>query len=129
MAAAKCLHETSGEQLPTLLLSRYNLTKNWAARASLIMRALKYSRTSEDAVKLALDALSDKSKIVRYRACMFLAVAQRAGLLKVLTSKVDGYPSSSREDHLAAIDAFEARNQHYFIDRDHSRRTFLDVWK
>ena len=57
---------------------------------------------------------------------MLLAYSLRADLLEELKSLVaDGAPS--RDDLLAAIDAIEHQNHHYFADRTHSGMVRMSI--
>lgn len=119
------LVETLGDKLPDEALRRYKLTKKWGHRTHLVYALTRYAKTSKTAVELGLLASTDKSKVVRYRALMLLALAQDQSTLEKLESLLPTIPSVSKADLLAAIDAIKCKNQHYFIDRDHSGRVFL----
>jgi len=114
-----------GEKFPALLLEKYKRSRKLGERASCVHHATKYANANAAAYQLGLDALRDKSKVVRYRACLLLAVAQRREAILSLKALVTA--NLSREDALAAIDALEHRNQHYFVDREHSGKVTLNV--
>jgi hypothetical protein len=107
------------------LLEKYKRSSKLGQRASCVYHATKYAKVNVAAYQLGLEALRDKSKVVRYRACLLLAVAQRPEAIPSLKALV--ISNLSREDALAAIDAIEHRNQHYFADREHSGKVTLNV--
>lgn len=122
--AAKAL-SVLGLEFPKLLLAKYRNSKKWGERLSCVYHASKYALASEDAYELAIEALADKSKKVRYQACLLLAVAQRSTALEPLATLLSDRESS--EDAKAAIDAIKHRDHNYFADRDHSGMVKLNV--
>ena len=117
-----------GQELPTILREKYHETKNWGARSSLVYHAIRYSREVEDAVQLGLEALSDRSKHVRYRACMLLAYSlNKSALEKLKELATNSKDPKTVSDAIAAIDAIEEGNSDYFLDRDHSGKIKLRV--
>ena len=122
--AVKALSEL-GLEFPKLLIAKYRNSKKWRERMSCVYHASKYALTSDDAYELAIEALEDKSKKVRYQACLLLAVAQNAAALAPLESLLSN--SESYEDAKAAIDAIKFKNHNYFADRDHSGMVKLNV--
>jgi len=126
-AAAQELRSELGESLPDRLLLRYPTTKRWAARTALVYHCIRYASTSTAATDLALLALADKSRAVRYRACMLLACSQRRDLVPKLQVAAERVPPDTKADLMAAIDAIESENQDYFVDRDHSGMVFLVI--
>ena len=111
-----------GVDIPRTLPKHYDESRSWRARVSCVFFAVPYARDSEDAVALGIKALSDRSRIVRYRACSLLAYSLREDILphlKVLLSHSD---PSTREDARATIDAIEHKNHHWFMDREHTGR-------
>jgi hypothetical protein len=121
------LRQLSGDRLPTLLLEKYRAGGNADVRAACVFHATRYARTVDDAVQLGLEALFDRSNTVRYRACLLLAYSQVQRALPVLHKAKEKLPVQSRGDVLAAIDAIESGNHHYFVDRDHSGKVTLNV--
>ena len=57
----------------------------------------------------------------------YLAYALRAGALPPLTALLQHTDSRTREDADRAIDAIRNQNHRYFVDRDHSGRSFWVV--
>jgi hypothetical protein len=114
-----------GDRFPALLREKYKGSRNLGERASCVYHATKFAKVNAAAYQLGIEALHDKSKVVRYRACLLLAVAQRREAIPLLKALVTS--DSSREDALAAIDALEHGNQHFFVDREHSGKVTLNV--
>ena len=109
-----------GDELPKLLLEKYRSSKNWKVRSSCVYHAIRYARSISEAIQLGIEALSDKSYAVRYRACMLLAYSlNRKALpsLKAVEEKTK-HPETAK-DIRAAIDAVENQDSDYFVDRDH----------
>lgn len=116
-----------GVSLPPLLLEKYRSSKKWQTRCSCVYHAIRYSRDDENTFQLGIEALSDKSKVVRYRACMLLACSLKKDALSALRELASR--SSDRETQAnahAAIDAIENQNTNYFVDRDHSGKVRLN---
>ena len=110
-----------GNRFATLLLERYRVARKYQVRCSCVYHATRYARESEDAVTLGREAVRDRSRPVRYRACMLLAYSLRRDLLKELREQLEtAGPRSNPDDLAAAIDAIESGNSSYFVDRDHS---------
>jgi len=109
-----------GEQVLPYFLEAYPKAKRWQQRASFLYRAISYARTSEIAVKLGLLGLFDRSKEVRYRACMLLACSLRKDCLPSLHQALETATGETISDIEAAIDAIESTNHNYFVDREHS---------
>jgi len=86
---------------------------------------MRYSRTHHAAYQLGVEALRDRSKHVRYRACMLLSVAQREEAIAPLRALLDD--PDSAQDAKAAIEALERRDQSLFVDREHSGKVVLRV--
>ena len=112
---------TLGTGFPTLLLERYRASKAWRVRRSCVYHALRYARGSDDAVQLGREALQDRSKPVRHRACELLAYSLRKDVISELKQAL---ATTKRADEIgdlrAAINAIEHGNHHYFVDREHS---------
>ncbi len=114
-----------GDRLPELLLEKYRHSKKWGERISCVYHAIKYAKANKAAYQLGIEAIRDKSKKVRYRACMLLAVSQNKSSIAALEQLLNDKDSS--EYAAAAIDAIENDNHHYFVDRDHSDMVTLNV--
>lgn len=117
-----------GDELPELLLDKYKAAKKWGERSSCVYHSIRYARCSSAAVKLGVEALSDKSRVVRYRACMLLAYSLDKTVLPDLKSmEVATNDEETLRDLKAAIDAIESENSDYFVDREHSGKVHLKV--
>jgi hypothetical protein len=116
------IRKISGDRFPYYLHMKYRKSKRMAQRASCVFFASGYARSSEDAFQLGLEALHDKSQVVRYRACGLLAFAQNLRAMPFLRLALEKFESHqvTRADVSAAIDAIENKNHHYFHDRKHS---------
>jgi hypothetical protein len=117
-----------GNSLPSLLLGKFRSSKKWQVRSSCVYHAIRYARSSSDSVQLGLEALSDRSYVVRYRACMLLAYSLNRDALPSLRMAAE--KSTHAEticDIRAAIDALENSNSDYFVDRDHTGNMTLTV--
>lgn len=117
-----------GSQLPQHLLRRLRTARNWKARSSCVCHAIRYAPDSESAVALGLEAIRDRSKVVRYRGGMLLAFAQAKQAVPALRAALEALGDApGAEDLLAAIDAIEGDNPNYFVDRDHSGKVTLTI--
>ena len=116
---------TLGDKLPGLLLKKYRSSNKWGERASCVYHAIKYAHKNQDAFQLGIESIKDKSKKVRYRACMLLAVSQNTKAISYLKPLLN--VSGSHEDVKAAIDAIKHKNHNYYVDRDHSGKVTLNV--
>jgi HEAT repeat protein len=117
------IHELSklGDRLPSVLLGRYRSAKKWQVRCSCVYHAISYSRDVDDAVQLGIEALSDKSKVVRYRSCMLLAYSLKKEALPALQEiKLKITDTETPANVNAAIDAIENQNSNFFVDRHHT---------
>ena len=74
-----------------------------------------------------IEALSDKATLVRYRACGLLACSLRPDALRHLRSLLTHPDERTVADARTAMDAISGRNHSYFVDRDHSGRSFWQV--
>jgi hypothetical protein len=126
--AADRLRDILGDEVPKHLLARYRSQRSWRPRSSYVYHALRYARQSEAAIELGKLAVTDKSSVVRYRACMLLAYSLRRELLPFLEQELPrAADEKTRGDIAAAMDAIVEQNQHYFADRDHSEKVTLNI--
>lgn len=116
-----------GAAVVPYLLEAYPSARRWQGRTALVFHAIRFARVSEAAFALGCQALGDKSYMVRYRACMVLAYALRPDALPALGALLQHTDSRTREDAARAMDAIRSQNHHYFVDRDHSGRSFWVV--
>jgi hypothetical protein len=116
-----------GPTVVPYLTEAYTRSKRWQGRVALVFHAIRHARASEAAFQLGLQALGDRSHLVRYRACMVLAYSLRPEALPALAAAARHEDERTAEDARAAIDAIEHRNHHYFVDRDHSGKSYWEV--
>jgi hypothetical protein len=116
-----------GDAVVPHLLEAFATFRAWQGRTALVFHALRYARTSENAFRLGALGCRDRSYMVRYRACGLLAYSQRADALPHLEPLLQHRDARTAEDARAAIDAIRSRNHHYFVDRNHSGRSFWTV--
>ena len=76
---------------------------------------------------LGRKAIGDKSYMVRYRACMVLAYSLRTEAIPALQPLLQHADTRTREDAARALDAIQHQNHHYFVDTQHSGRSFWVV--
>ena len=112
--------------LPALLLGKYQRSRAWQERASCVYHAIKFARESQEAFELGVNALRDKSKVVRYRAAMLLAISQRREAIPHL-QQLQTLGGTSAADAKAALQAIESGNQNLFVDRDGSGMVTLQI--
>jgi hypothetical protein len=116
-----------GVSIVPYLLEAYPVFRKANGRVSLVFHSIRYARTSDEAFRLGVQALSDKATLVRYRACGLLAYSQRPDAVPHLKALLTHADAHTVEDARAAIDAIASRNHHYFVDRGHSGRSFWQV--
>jgi hypothetical protein len=116
-----------GAAVVPYLAEAYPTFRKWQGRRALVYHSIRYARASDEAFQLGLQALSDKATQVRYRACALLAYSQRRDALPHLAPLRDHPDHATAADARAAIDAIARGNHHYFIDRDHTGRSFWQV--
>lgn len=113
-----------------LLFQLYSRAKDWRIRSACVYYAMPYARDERLAVDLGVEALSDRSKIVRNRASQLLAYSLNERALPFLEKgrRCDAI-SNSHADFDAAIDAIRYKNSDYFVDRSHSGMIAMRVNK
>ena len=120
------LRKKLGNRLPSLLFEKYKSSKQWKIRRSCVYHSIRYARESDDAVRLGIVAIEDKSKVVRYRACMLLAYAlKKETIFSLKQAEKKFLDKESLDNFSAAIDAIENQNSNFFVDRGHSGRIFF----
>ena len=111
----------AGAAAVQLFLQEYPSARSWKQRASFVYHSIPHARTCRAAVALASLALSDRSRHVKYRACMLLACAQDPTTLDLLREHAMSEQHPETQGHIrAAIDAIENGNHNFFVDREHS---------
>ena len=116
-----------GIEVVPFLAEYYPRARKWQGRAALVFHSVRYARTSEAAFQLGLAALQDKATVVRYRACGLCAYSLRQEAIPRLKALLLHQDRETAADAKAAIDAISSRNHHFFVDRDHSGRSFWNV--
>lgn len=108
-------------------LEAYPVLKRAQARVSLLFYATGFARVSEEAFRLGLLGCQDRASLVRYRACGLLAYSLRSEALPALDALLGHSDRKTSADAIAAGDAIRSGNHHYFVDRQHSNKTFWVV--
>ena len=116
-----------GEAIVPFLAKAYPSFRKSQGRVALVFHALGFARSSECAFQLGLAALGDRATLVRYRACGLLAYSLRREALPHLTKLLLHKEAKTVDDAKAAVDAIRHQNHHYFVDRNHSGRSFWQV--
>jgi hypothetical protein len=116
-----------GKDVLPYLLEFFPRAKKWQSRRAIVFHAINHARTSEDAFKLGLAAIKDKSTMVRYRGCCVLANSLREDAIPHLIELLDHKDSKTVEDARAAIDAIKNQNHQLFYDRTHSGKIVWSV--
>jgi hypothetical protein len=116
-----------GAEVVPYLADAYRSFRKWQGRASLVFHSIRHARASDDAFRLAVEALSDKASQVRHRACGLLAYSQKNEAIAHLKPLLQHADARTVEDAKAAIDAITRRNHHFFVDRGHTGRAFWQV--
>jgi hypothetical protein len=116
-----------GVAVVPFLAEAYAAFRKWQGRVSLVFHSIRHARVSDDAFRLGVAALADKATLVRYRACGLLAYSLRQEAIPHLEPLLQHADARTVADAKAAIDAITCRNHHYFIDRDHTGRSFWQV--
>lgn len=104
------------------LREAYPTFSRWQGRVSLVYHSIRYSRVSDDAFLLGLEALNDRATLVRYRACALVAYSLRKDALFALNKLLSHSDPKTVEDARAAVTAINSQNHHLFVDRDNSGR-------
>jgi hypothetical protein len=125
--AISALNRLYGADLPTYLFDLYKKSKKREVRAACLYYCFRDAKSSSSAKDMAFAALHDKSQQVRYRACQLLAYSLDKSLMPKLESHRKTIAASSLNDLDAALDAIAHQNQHYFKDRQHSGKIFMEL--
>ena len=108
-------------------LEVYPGMRHWMGRTGLVYTAMKFAMVDPDARRLGVMALGDRSKHVRYRAAMLLAVSGAPDTLPALEAALDHPSRETREDAAAAIAAIREGNPDLFLDRRRTGRVHLQI--
>jgi HEAT repeat protein len=116
-----------GERVLPFFEEFFQRAKKLEARRNIAFHCIGYARTNEYAFRIGLEAIGDRSTVVRYRGCCILGYSLRREALPALQKLLAHSDAKTAEDARAAIDAIRNGNHHYFIDRRHSGQIFWDV--
>lgn len=116
-----------GSAVVPYLAEFYTRCGKWQGRASLLFHSIRFARDSEAAFQLGVEALQDKSAVVRYRACSLLAYSLRVDALQHLDPLLRHSDAKTSADAKAAIQAIRTRNHHLFVDRNRTGQSFWVV--
>ena len=116
-----------GARVMPFLAELFPNAKWFQVRRDIAFHAIRFACESAASLSIGRMAVGDKSGVVRYRGCCVLAYSLRPDVLPVLEEHL-GHADPQTVEHVrAAIDAIESGNHHYFVDRDHSGRSFWSV--
>jgi hypothetical protein len=96
-------------------------------RRDIAFHAIRFARTNAAAFEIGRMAVEDKSGIVRYRGCGIIAYSLRPDALPIPRQQIAHPDPKTVDDVEAAIDAISNGNHHYFVDRQHTGKTFWSV--
>jgi hypothetical protein len=116
-----------GASYVDVLKELYHSSKSRKIRAACIYYCFGQAKSNKSATSLALEALADKSKIVRFRACQLLAYSLNQDILPQLKLTRSTISKDSVEDVDAVVDAIQSQNQNFFRDRTHSGKIFMTL--
>lgn len=127
-SAVKRIRELSGG-FSNVALRVYREASRYQVRAACVFYSMsEAAANNEDAFTLGIEAIKDRSKIVRSRACQLLSFALKQEAIPYLRSALaDPQLKASTEDFDAAIDAIVHQNHHYFVDREHSGMVKMSI--
>jgi hypothetical protein len=108
------------QQLIPTLVGAFPLMRRAWGRAEVLRSLIPYARLSQEANSLAIEALDDKSYLVRQEACGLLAYALDDKALPALEAAAKHADQRTVEDASAALTAIHSRNHHLYVDRAHS---------
>ena len=116
-----------GRNIFPIALELFPTLRSYKARTSLVYTAVKFALVEEDAVRLGVLALEDRSSIVIHRACMLLAVSRQRDVIPALEKLLGHKSSEVQNDAHAAIIAIEQQNPNLFLDRNQTGKVTLNV--
>ena len=105
------------EPLIPLLVAAFPLVRRASGRVAILFRLLRYSRSHSEVASLAVAALEDRAYLVREHACSMLAYSLRQDALPALRKLSTHANAKTRADALAAADAINQQNHHYYVNR------------
>jgi len=115
------------EELIPLFVEAFPKISRSEGRSAIIFGLVRYARTHQQVVSLAISALNDRSQYIREEACSILAYSLRDDALPYLELLLTHKDSKTRSAAVAAIDAITHKNHHRFVDRSHAGNSFWVV--
>lgn len=114
------------DDLAPRYVEAFLLLRRYPGRMCILFRLIGYARQNPKVIDLALNALKDRSRIVRHHACAALAYAKSERVLPALRLLLEHSDPETRQHAAAAIAAITSRNHHYFAERDHTGKVFWE---
>ncbi len=115
------------ENLISLFVEAFPKIPRIEGRSAIISALVRYARTHQQVVGLAISALHDRAYYIREEACSILAYSLRDDALPHLEQILSHKDSKTRLAAASAIDAITHKNHHRFVDRSHTGNTFWVV--
>jgi hypothetical protein len=109
-----------------LLSEAFPQVRKADGRASILRYVGRFSRESDVAFRMGIEASNDRAYAVRHYGCAILAYSLRDDALPILAALLKHADPRTAEDARAAIDAIKSRNHHFFKDRDHSGKVYWE---
>ena len=118
--AAWTIAESMGDDQLVLFSEAFPHVTKAEGRASILRYVGRFSRESEVAFGMGMEALNDRAYAVRYYGVAILAYSLRDDALPALSRLLKHADARTSEDAKAAIDAIKSKNHHFFKDRQHT---------
>lgn len=126
-AIARLKAEGDGAPPPALAHLAYKRTRSWKGRATCVVIAVPGAERSAEAVAFARQALTDRSWVVRHRACLLAAATLEPDMLPLLESLGETADDRDAPAYAAAADAIRHANVNYFVDPEHTGQHSVEV--
>lgn len=114
--------EPFGDEVAGYLAAAYDAEPTRLGRERLVHHSIGFARRSEAAYRLGVTAIDDYAREVRCEAIALLAYSLRPEAAEVLTPLLEHADGDTRDEALAALQAIDAGNHHFFRDRDQTGR-------
>ena len=112
-----------GEDNIPFCFKYYRSSKNASVRGDMVKFVIRYSRESELARKLGIEALQDRSNKVRRNGCAVLAYSLRQDMIPYLEVLFESNDELTREKARSAVDAIHQGDIDYFVAPVYNRWT------
>lgn len=109
------------------LVAAFPSIRNAAGRNAILFSLIGFARSHPEVVDLAVQALTDTAYMPRMQACCILAYSLRRDMVPHLRPLLTHRDRKTRDNAAAAIDAIQRKNHHYYMDRNHTGRSFWVV--